>query len=726
MGEGRMIQGNHGVWDRGSVLTENGELIWSMNDMSKTYNAGGGFKNRIAIKCLDLKSGDYKLAYATDIGHSYGTWNVVPPPDSVWYGIQVLNVNDSEYTQMDELNEAEINSVKYMPMEIGTCIEFSKKINNTLWLGSGYNGFFKYNLETGNFKQYNYDQKNNFSPGNAITFIFEDSEGIVWVASNSNLLRFDPDTEKLEKFSQKDGLPSNLVNSIIEDFEGNLWISTSGGLSKLNKNTPREQWNFVNFDASDGLQNYSASKASWMSKEGEIILGSNDGVISFFPGKINEVKPDIVIEDIKISDVSLKTDSAAIQLDKSIPNLNELRFSYNQNDISFEFTSIHFSRPAKNKIMYRLEGFNKHWISSDRNFVSYTNLSPGEYTFQVKGSNGDGIWNDEGKSLQIIISPPWWKTKLAYILYVILFIIIIYLLDRFQRRRLLQAQVEKTRKIELAQAKEIEKAYHELKTTQSQLIQSEKMASLGELTAGIAHEIQNPLNFVNNFSEVSVDLLAEMKEELESGNDEEVTAIAGDLKQNLEKINHHGQRASFIVKGMLEHSRTSSGEKTPTDINVLAEEFLKLSYHGLRAKDKSFNAEIKTEFDPDLPLVNVVAQDIGRVILNLINNAFYAVHEKKKLNNEGYEPVVSLSTKELDGKMEIKVSDNGNGIPQKVLDKIFQPFFTTKPTGQGTGLGLSLSYDIITKGHGGELGVDTWVGEGSEFIITLPIAENVI
>ena len=312
LGEGRMSQGNYGVWDRGSLLTENGELIWSMNDMSKTYNAGGGFKNRIAIKCLDLKSGDYKLAYATDIGNSYGTWNVAPAPDSVWYGIQVLTVNDSEYALMDELNETEINSDKYMPMEIGTCLEFSKKIKNTIWLGSGLNGFFKYNLETGDFKQYNYDIKNKFSPGNSISFIFEDREGIVWVATNSNLLRFDPESEKLEKFSQKDGLPSNLVNSIIEDLEGNLWISTSGGLSKLNKNAPREQWNFVNFDASDGLQNYGASKASWMSKEGEIILGSNDGVISFFPGKINEAEPDLVIEDIRVSGISLKSDSSAV------------------------------------------------------------------------------------------------------------------------------------------------------------------------------------------------------------------------------------------------------------------------------------------------------------------------------------------------------------------------------------------------------------------------------
>ena len=268
--------------------------------------------------------------------------------------------------------------------------------------------------------------------------------------------------------------------------------------------------------------------------------------------------------------------------------------------------------------------------------------------------------------------------------------------------------------------KRTEEALVELKATQSQLIQSEKMASLGELTAGIAHEIQNPLNFVNNFSEVSTELVDEMNEEIDKGNLQDAKEIANDLKQNLEKINHHGKRAGDIVKGMLQHSRSSSGQKEPTDINALADEYLRLAYHGLRAKDKSFNATMKTDFDTSIGNIDLIPQDIGRVILNLITNAFYVVDEKKKQIGEGYEPTVSVSTKKIGDKVEIKVSDNGNGIPQKVLDKIFQPFFTTKPTGQGTGLGLSLSYDIV-KAHGGELKVETKEGEGAEFVIQLPI-----
>ena len=264
----------------------------------------------------------------------------------------------------------------------------------------------------------------------------------------------------------------------------------------------------------------------------------------------------------------------------------------------------------------------------------------------------------------------------------------------------------------------IEQAYDNLKATQQQLIQSEKMASLGELTAGIAHEIQNPLNFVNNFSDVNEELLTEMKDELSKGKIEAAIALANDAIENQKKINHHGKRADGIVKNMLQHSRSSSGVKEPTDINALADEYLRLAYHGLRAKEKSFNAQIKTDFDNSIGNVNIVPQDIGRVVLNLINNAFYAVSEKQNHNLNGYVPTVSVSTKKINGTVEVKVADNGNGIPEKVLDKIFQPFFTTKPTGQGTGLGLSLSYDIV-KAHGGEIKVNTKEGEGSEFIIQL-------
>ena len=272
--------------------------------------------------------------------------------------------------------------------------------------------------------------------------------------------------------------------------------------------------------------------------------------------------------------------------------------------------------------------------------------------------------------------------------------------------------------------KKIEKAYADLQSAQSQLVQSEKMASLGELTAGIAHEIQNPLNFVNNFSEVNSEVISELVDEVDKGNTAEVKLIAGDIKDNSEKIKHHGKRADAIVKGMLQHSSSGSGKKEPTDINALADEYLRLAYHGLRAKDSSFNATMKTDFDPSIGNINIVPQDIGRVILNLISNAFYAapLPPKGGFSDPDYRhvPTVWVSTKRERDKVVISVRDNGPGIPAEIRDKIFQPFFTTKPTGQGTGLGLSLSYDIV-KAHGGELKVDTEEGKGSEFIITLPV-----
>jgi signal transduction histidine kinase len=280
-----------------------------------------------------------------------------------------------------------------------------------------------------------------------------------------------------------------------------------------------------------------------------------------------------------------------------------------------------------------------------------------------------------------------------------------------------------------SQKEKAEHAFQELKEAQDQLVQREKMASLGELTAGIAHEIQNPLNFVNNFSEVSAELIDEMEIEFNEGRMDDGMAIANDVKQNLAKITFHGKRAESIVRGMLYHSRSSTGQKEPTDLNLLAEEYLRLSFHGLRAKERTFNSNYQTDLDPTIGKVNVVPQDLGRVMLNLFNNAFYAVSEKKNLlsdahnfkNREVYEPMVILSTKKYEDRIEIKVRDNGLGIPAPIINKIFQPFFTTKPAQQGTGLGLSLSYEIVTKGHNGQLIVDTREGEFAEFTVVLPL-----
>jgi signal transduction histidine kinase len=292
-----------------------------------------------------------------------------------------------------------------------------------------------------------------------------------------------------------------------------------------------------------------------------------------------------------------------------------------------------------------------------------------------------------------------------------------------RKAELEQMVADRTNELKI-QNEKLQAALAELKAAQVQLIHVEKMASLGELTAGIAHEIQNPLNFVNNFSEVNKEMIDEATEELDRRNYDEVKNILNDIKDNSEKINHHGKRADAIVKNMLQHSRKSSGVKEPTDINALCDEYLRLSYHGMRAKDKSFSADFKSDFDNSIEKINIVPQDIGRILLNLFNNAFYAVNEKRKTANENYRPLVTIRTinnPPPQGKgTEIIVTDNGNGIPQNIIGKIFQPFFTTKPTGHGTGLGLSLSYDII-KAHGGDIKVESKENVGTTFKIYLPV-----
>ncbi len=361
------------------------------------------------------------------------------------------------------------------------------------------------------------------------------------------------------------------------------------------------------------------------------------------------------------------------------------------------------------------------WLFQQEQIVNSDSLFSREKSLQIQNLT----FNEDQRRQQEAVARNIYEARVRFytllgILGVFVLIAGILLFANQQRKKANRVLHERNEQIE-TQHKALEKTLSDLKTTQSQLVQSEKMASLGELTAGIAHEIQNPLNFVKNFSEESAELTHELKAELQKGNTDDAIAIANDLEQNLEKITHHGKRADFIVKGMLQHSQSGSGTKEQTNINALADEFMRLSYHGLRAKDKAFNAEMVTHFDPNLPKIDVIPQDMVRVMLNLFNNAFYAVNQKQKTVGEDYKPEVSVTTSLENGQVIIKVKDNGNGIPDAIKDKIMQPFFTTKPTGEGTGLGLSLTYDMVVKGHGGSITVDTKEGEFTIFTINLPL-----
>ncbi|CAM4089513.1 two-component regulator propeller domain-containing protein [Gillisia hiemivivida] len=579
-----------------------------------------------------------------------------------------------------------------------------------------------------------------------------------------------------ENFSTTQGLANDVVYQFLEDDNGNIVIGTNKGFTILKGGIASEvgkiaQNGFENYNEKTGypIKDISNNQSMHIGGRGNIWAGTVDKLVRFDYNSVrkNTEPLEVFIQNVKINNdniswrslewarkkdtpvklknantpshvtdelLTFKRKLTSRAMDTMVHNYRNVHFDslqaffsipinlelpYSKNNISFDFVGVETTRPELVNYQYMLEGYNENWNPiTQSSTATFGNINEGNYTFFVKAQSPVGVWS-EPLEYQFTIRPPWYRAWYAYFFYVLLLFLGIYYVDAFQRRRVLFLERQKGIRQELKHAREIEKAFAELKATQSLLIQSEKMASLGELTAGIAHEIQNPLNFVNNFSEVSKELLDELKTELEKGNIEDSQGIVHDVIENLQKINLHGKRAESIVKGMLQHSRVSTGVRELVDINKLTDEYLRLAYHGLRAKDKSFNASLNTDYDDSIGKIEIVPQDIGRVILNLIVNAFYAVNERKQLNSPDYQPTVSVCTKQLKDSVEIHVVDNGNGMPQIVLDKIFQPFFTTKPSGQGTGLGLSLSYDIV-KAHLGDILVKTKEGEGTEFSIKLP------
>ncbi|MBC7873522.1 MAG: hypothetical protein H7Y01_05990 [Ferruginibacter sp.] len=591
-----------------------------------------------------------------------------------------------------------------------TVYSIAKDKKNHLWFAN-FGGLDKFISDSNSFRHY--------LKGYSVRAVLADAKGILWAGTDIGLYQYDEAEDLFVKFnSPVFSMGIETILNILEDDQHTLWVTTANGIFKISANRERVQL----FNADYGIL---SSNWNWLNNykasDGRLFIGGSNGYYMFKPEEINVSNPAPVLNfsQFSIGGKEIIPGDNGI-LSEPIWKTEKIKLAYNQNSFSVDFVAVNYNSSEAIKYLYQLENFDNGWnnLGTDHK-ASFFNVPPGRYMLRVRAINSEGTITE--KTLSIIITPPWWKTWWAYLLYGALAITLAYFIYRYQKRHIVQKERERAQQKELAQAKEIEKAYTELKTTQAQLIQSEKMASLGELTAGIAHEIQNPLNFVNNFSEVNTELLAEMKDEIDKGNLADAKAIADDVIENEKKISHHGKRADSIVKGMLQHSRSSSAVKEPADINKLADEYLRLAYHGLRAKDKSFNATMETSYDEGIGSINIIPQEIGRTILNLITNAFYAVNEKKKQVGGNYTPTVSLSTKKVNNQVEIRVKDNGNGIPLKAADKIFQPFFTTKPTGQGTGLGLSMSYDIVTMGHGGELKVNNKEGEGAEFVIILPV-----
>jgi signal transduction histidine kinase/ligand-binding sensor domain-containing protein len=543
-----------------------------------------------------------------------------------------------------------------------------------------------------------------------------------WVASGKGLVRIRGNQKQY--IGAEAGLEELSLFKILPDNEGYWWIPSNIGIFRVKKaeldayleNPQSAKINWRIFDEGDGMYNRQCvgARHSIVSSDGNIMVLGIGGLVEIDPKMIkkNNIPPLISIRKVTV--------------DYTVYPLGENNtIAPGNHRYIFDYSDLSYTAPEKNKIKFRLVGYDKNWINSKGDQKAfYTGLGPGQYRFEVLGTNNDGVWASQPASFVFEVKPMYYQTIWFRSLMVLIFIAAVWGFIQWKTRTTRLTNLKLEQQVAERTA-ELQASLENLTATQKQLIQSEKMASLGELTAGIAHEIQNPLNFVNNFSEVNLELIEEVKSQKSKLKNEELDELLSDIAANEEKINHHGKRADAIVKGMLLHSRSSSGQKEPTDINALCDEYLRLSYHGLRAKDKSFNATFKTNFDHSIGKIKIVSQDMGRVMLNIINNAFYAVDEKLnterlKSDTAHYQPTVTVSTKKLNGRVEISIEDNGNGIPDAVREKIFQPFFTTKPTGQGTGLGLSLSYDIV-KAHGGELKVETTEGKGTSFIIQLPI-----
>ena len=639
--------------------------------------------------------------------------------------------------------------------------DFKQDDNGLMWLATNRTGVDIIDPAAGTVKYLN-NQPGLRDTCNRV--LLKDKQGRMWIGTDKGVYIADLKQGTLTTITTKEGLTDNRVLSLLQ-YNGTIAVGTSSKITLITPPAGNDTaWKIAPLDKSETLLKQQNSWASdLITSKGQYLWGdadltvindlkpATDSAVTYITGISVMTKPRYFINETELTgtdtlgaadtfyvkgkkpltagytgDGKLLWDSVSGPYNMPV----NLQLPHNQNYMQFNFAQAHLGRQDNTLYTYVLEGIDKNWSIPNANAYTenYLNLPPGSYTFKVCSKALNGRWGLPSV-FNFTIAPPWYRTWWAYTLYALLGIGLLRIYIVYRSRQLQRENKILEEKVTL-RTKQLQESIENLKSTQSQLVQSEKMASLGELTAGIAHEIQNPLNFVNNFSEVSIELADELKAaitglQMDTEKKKDLESLADDLVQNQQKINFHGKRADGIVKGMLQHSRSSNGKKEPTDINVLADEYLRLSYHGLRAKDKTFNAGMQTDFDAGIPKINIVSQDVGRVILNLITNAFYSVTEKKKLNIPGYEAMVSVSTKKILTQqgmpaIEVKVKDNGMGVPQKVLDKIFQPFFTTKPVGQGTGLGLSLSYDII-KAHNGDLKVETTENEGAGFIIQLPI-----
>ena len=682
-----------------------------------------------------------------------------------WQGVFRLNTKTGKVTKFFE------NSHQAQKFEDNFIFNIYEDRNGHIWFCTT-EGLFRYNTDTEDLKGFLHDSNLPQSISNSTTWtIMEDHKGFLWVGTNQGLNRFDRETEKFDRFYEKDGLPSNVVYGLLEDDKKRLWISTDAGLALLNLSLKNTTSNnrvkpFRSFDQKT-LSGGSFLPHAYFKDErkGRLFFGGLHGLNEIYPEQVvaNISQPPLLLSSFTVQNQTKEI--GHLQIDPFISNKERIELTYQDDVITFTFTDLNFKKSSENKFKYQLLGLSDQWIPlTDNKTMTFIDLAAGTYTLNMQGTNADGIPIKTQTLLEIKILPPWWNSFWAYIVYGFLLFGLIYFIRQFEfNQRLLRQEAmverahaeEKQRQAETVeiQAKKLEQSLGELQSkneeiikAQEQLIWQEKMASLGQLTAGIAHEIKNPLNFITNFAEGSVELTKELdelimanKNILPTGQIQQVREIVEDIKMNADDIREQGKRADRIVRSMMDHARGSQGERRTIDLNQLVTDNINLAYHGYRALDPSFNVHIEKVLEKTLPPVEVYPQELGRVLLNLLNNACYAVNQKQKsilaqknaglsemvnsVNKENYKPTIEVRTRSEKNYVLIIIRDNGPGIPVEVQEKIFTPFFTTKKSGEGnTGLGLSISYEIIVQQHNGIMEVESNSNEFTAFSIRLPVS----
>src|SRR6056297_4130355 len=660
------------------------------------------------------------------------------------------------------------------------------------WVGTMGDGLHTMDRETGRFTRYSNDPGDPLTlsvpiPGNNIEFnrsgeisfrrylpgrsigpILEDDDGTIWVGTWGNgLLRFDPETGESDQFTTDDGLPANTVSAILQDDDGFIWVSTVEGQPQSPQNGSLSRFNpasisFANFTSQDGLPDIGFSMSALKSSDGLLFFGGIGGLTFFDPSLIQDPvyeSPKIVLTGLHISNEQITPETSDL-ITRPMYLEDSLELSHDQNDVTIDYKAFAYINSDQVQYQYKLEPYDSEWVSArSQQSARYSQLSPGDYVFLVRTVDSRGGFNTEEATMAITIFPPWWQTWWAYGFYALMLAFGVFVVDRFQRRRLISKERERARERELEQEKkyskqlqdaysELEDSLQKLKAAQDQLIQQEKLASLGQLTAGIAHEIKNPLNFVNNFSDLSEEMIQELINAIKDGDLDEAEELANDISKNLQKIQEHGTSADSIVKSMLQHSRGGDGKAEPTPLNPLIKEYVNLAFHGMRAGENPINVDIDLQLDDSIGEVHLVSEDFSRVILNLSNNAFDAMRskltedggpgtgEKSPLEGSGdpesfrekrgvssmedYQPKLTVRTHQTDKSVTIDIEDNGPGIPDDMKDKILLPFFTTKKGTAGTGLGLSITNDIV-KAHGGKMTATNMEESGARFTINLPV-----